>query len=258
MDGKPLQGKIALITGSSRGIGREIALEMARRGADVAIHYFRNRKSARQVQDEITALGVRAIAVGAHLGKREQITELFAEIDKQLGGLDLLVNNAASGVFRDVLEVDEQGWDWTMRISAQSALWCAQGAVPLMERHGGGRIVNMSSLGSHHTLSKYAMVGTAKGALETLTRYLAVELAPKGILVNAVSPGAVRAGEGPDLWDLHPDKDATLEYLSKRTPLGRLVNPGDVARAVCFLCGPDAAAVVGQVLAIDGGYSVTL
>ena len=146
-DAKPLAGKVALVTGGSRGIGRAIALELASRGADIAINYFRNHKEARSAQDEIEALGVRCIRITAHLAEAKQVQKLFKAVSDEFGHLDILVNNAASGVQRSAMELEEKHWDWTMNINTKAPWLCAQAAVPLMSE--GGRIVNISSLGSN-------------------------------------------------------------------------------------------------------------
>ena len=190
------EGKIALVTGGSRGIGKAIALELARRGADVAFNYLRSHKAAADTQSEIERLGVRCLRVKAHLGDSAKIKELFARVSGEFGRLDILVNNAASGVQRPVAELEEKHWDWAMNINAKAAWLCSIEASRLMDR--GGSVVNITSQGSSKVLPYYFSVGTSKAALEAITRYLAVELAPKGISVNAVSGGVRRdRGIGP-------------------------------------------------------------
>jgi len=248
-----LKGKTALITGSSRGIGRAIALELARSGADIVVTYFRKRKEAEATVTEIKSHGVDAIGVRVHLGKSNQIESMFTKAEESFGGVDILVCNAASGVFKPAMEVDQRSWDWTMDINAKSVLWCAQHTVPKMEARGWGRIVNVSSVGTFRMLPYYSMTGVSKGAIETLTRYLAVELAPKGIIVNAVAPGAISTEE----WTSYPGGgEAVLAETVQRTPLVRLVTPEDVARVVAFLCSDNAEGIVGQTITIDGGWSL--
>lgn len=244
--------KVALVTGSGRGIGRAIALYFARCGADVVVNFFRNRQPAEQTADEVRALGRTALAVKADIGTLEGIESLFEQVEAQFGGLDYYIGNAASGYNRQALQQRPKGWDWTMNINARSLLFAAQRAVPLMQKRGGGAIVSISSPGSQRVLPDYAVVGASKAALEALTRYLAVELAPLGINVNAVSPGVVKTEALEHFSFL---KDPTmLENLSRRTPAGRMVTPEDVAGVVGFLCSPAACMIRGQVIVVDGGY----
>jgi enoyl-[acyl-carrier protein] reductase III len=249
-------GKIALITGSGSGIGRAIAIRLAQGGADVAINYFRNRQPAVETRSTIESLGQRAIVLGANIGDIDELNGLIDQTVDQLGGIDILVCSAASGYNRPVLKQRPKGWDWTMNINARSALFAAQRAAPIMERRGGGAIVNISSPGATRVLPDYVVVGASKAALESLTRYLAIELAPLGIQVNAVSPGVVPTGalqhfaisEDPEL----------LERARVATPAGRLATPEDIAEIVAFLCGPSAEMIRGQVILADGGYSLPI
>lgn len=246
--------KIALVTGSGRGIGRAIALHFARQGADVVVNYFRNRRPAECTAREIKALGRSATLVKANIGSLEGIDFLFAEVERQFGGLDILVCNAASGYNRPVMEQKPKGWEWTMNINARSLLFAAQKAVPLMEKCGGGAIVSISSPGSTRVLPDYVVVGASKAALEALTRYLAVELAPMNIAVNAVSPGVVET-EALKHFDLMQD-ESLMARIATHTPAGRLVTPQDVAEVVAFLCTPAASMIRGQTIWVDGGFSL--
>jgi enoyl-[acyl-carrier protein] reductase III len=246
-----VRGKIALVTGGGRGIGRAIVLELARRGADVVVNYLRNADAAEATAGAARALGVQAVALRGHVGEPEKVEALFATVREQFGALDILVNNAASGVIRPVLELEARHWDWTLDINARGAWLCAKQAVALMAGRG-GRIVNISSLGSGRVLKNYAAVGVSKAALEALTRYLAVELAPFGIVVNAVAGGLVET----EALRYFEDREAMLADARERTPAGRMVTPEDLASAVAFLCGPGAEMIRGQVLVVDGGYSL--
>jgi enoyl-[acyl-carrier protein] reductase III len=250
----PFSGKIALVTGSGRGIGRAIALHFASRGADVAVNFFRNRKPAEETAAAIEALGRRAVLVKADVGDLDDLARLFDEAGEAFGGLDIFVHNAASGYNRPALEQKPKGWEWTMNINARALLFAAQRAAPLMEKRGGGSIVSISSPGSGRVLPDYVVVGASKAALESLTRYLAVELAPKNIVVNAVSPGVV---ETEALQHFDALKQAgVIEQAVAATPAGRLVTPEDVAEVVAFLCTPAAAMIRGQVIVVDGGYTL--
>ncbi len=176
---KMLQGKIALITGGSRGIGRAITLKLASEGADVIINYFRKTSTAELTAREAREKGVNAHIIKANVGEAEKIDAMFHEIEEKFGRLDILVNNAASGVARAALDLDSRGWDWTMDITARAFLLCAQRATKLMKN--GGNMVTISSLGSRLVMPIYTAVGASKAVLEALTRYLAIELAPLGI-----------------------------------------------------------------------------
>ncbi len=246
--------KIALITGSGRGIGRAIALHFARQGADVVINYFRNRKPAEETAAAVRQLGRRALVVKANVGDLDDLQRLFAETEAAFGGLDFFIHNAASGYNRPALEQKPKGWDWTMNINARSLLFGAQHAARLMQPRGGGAIVSISSPGAQRVLPDYVLVGASKAALEALTRYLAVELARQNIVVNAVSPGVVLT-EALRHFDALKD-EGLVDRTVAATPAGRLATPEDVAGVVAFLCSPAAAMIRGQTLTVDGGYSL--
>jgi enoyl-[acyl-carrier protein] reductase III len=249
-------GKVALVTGSGRGIGRAIAIRLAEEGADLVVNFFRNREPAEETAEAIRALGRKVIVIKANVGDMDGIATLFDATDKKYGGLDILICNAASGYNRPALEQKIKGWDWTFNINARSLLFCAQRAVPLMEGRDGGSIVSISSPGSFRVLPDYVLVGASKAALEALTRYLAIEFAPLGIVVNAVSPGVV---ETDALKYFNILKDETIiPQAIDATPAGRLVTPEDVAGLVAFLCTPEASMIRGQVIMIDGGAALPI
>ena len=238
-------GATALVTGGSRGIGKAIALRLAREGAArVAIGYFRSDAAAEETAEELRGLGAEPILVRGNVTSERVLEQVGA-----LGPLGVLVHNAASGVIRPALETDERHWDWTLGANARALLALARVAVPSMPP--GSSIVGISSLGSTRVLDDYALVGTSKAALEALVRYLAVELAPQGIRVNAVSAGIVETGA----LDHFPNREAMLE-MGARNPAGRLVAPEDVADAVAFLCSPAADMIRGHTLVVDGGWSL--
>lgn len=248
-----LTNKVALITGSSRGIGRAIAIELARQGANIVVHYLRKTSAAKEVVAAIEAMGPRAIAIKANLAEADKIEALYDKVESTFGRCDIFVGNAASGTPRDIMDISDKHWDWTMDINARSILRCVQRSVPLMEKEGWGRIINISSPGSTRVLPHYAAIGLSKAVVEALTRYLAVDLAPKGIIVNAISPGLIRT----DAVTAFPvDLQAVIAQTTERTPTRRLVTPEDVARVVAFLCSDAASMVVGQTIKIDGGYGL--
>ncbi len=252
MDEMTFAGKIVLVTGSGRGIGRAIALHFARLGADVVVNFFRNRAPAEETAGEIEKLGRQALLVKADVGDLDELGRLFEETEKKFGGLDIFIHNAASGYNRAVLEQKPKGWDWTMNINSRSLLFAAQRAVPLMEKRGGGSIVSISSPGANRVLPDYVVVGASKAAIESLTRYLAVELSSQNIVVNAVSPGIVETEALKHFASL--SDQGILEKAIASTPAGRLVTPEDVAGVVGFLCTPAASMIRGQVVVVDGGY----
>jgi len=248
---KALKGKIALITGGSRGIGRAITLKLAEEGADVIINFFRKRSTAESTAQAARDKGVKAHIIKANVGEPEQIASMFDEIESQFGRLDILINNAASGVARSALDLDDRGWDWTMDINARAFLLCAQRAALLMKK--GGKMVSISSLGSRLVLPIYAAVGVSKAALEALTRYLAIELAPRGICVNGIAAGAVET-EALKLYTADPNPP---QPAWQTTPAGRMVQPEDIANLVAFLCSEGSDMIRGQIIVIDGGVSLT-
>lgn len=250
---QPFAGKIALVTGSGRGLGKAAALHLARQGADIVVNFFRNREPAEAVAREIKALGRKALVVKAHVGTDQGLDELFDRTASYYGGLDILVSNAASGYNRPALEQKPRGWDWTMNINARSLLFAAQRAVPLMASRGGGAIVAISSPGARRVLPDYVVVGASKAALEAIVRYLAVELSPMNIVVNGISPGIVET-EALQNFDLIRSDDDLIERSIRHTPAGRMVTPGDVASLIGFLCSPEAFMIRGQIIVIDGGY----
>ncbi len=246
-----LKGKVALVTGGSRGIGRAIVLRLAEEGADVIINFFRHRQAAEQTAAEAASKGGTARIIKAHVGEIEKIDSMFETISNDFGRLDILINNAASGVARSVLELDSQAWDWTMDINAKAFLFCAQRAAKLMEGRD-GKIVAISSLGSSLVWPSYAAVGISKAALEALTRYLAIELAPKGISVNSVAAAAVQT----EALKLYADEQAGAGARWQMTPAGRMLTAADVANIVAFLCSDQAYMIRGQTIIIDGGLSL--
>lgn len=248
-----LQGKVALITGGSRGIGRAIAVELARCGADVVVNYARKQQAAEEVVAEVRALGRRALACRANLAEADKIEAMFDQIEAEFGRCDIVVGNAASGILKPLTEITDKHWDWTMDVNARSILRCVQRAVPHMRRQGWGRIVNITSMGSVRVYPAYTMVGISKAAIEAMTRYLAAELAPQGITANAIAPGIVDTDA---LTHFPLDSAEAIRVATKRTPAGRIVTPEDVGKLAAFLCSDAAAMIVGQTIVIDGGFSL--
>ncbi|WP_139492284.1 enoyl-[acyl-carrier-protein] reductase FabL [Brevibacillus dissolubilis] len=247
------QGKVALVTGGTRGIGKAIAMQLAEQGYTIVLNYLRNRTAAKETAAELEARGARVHLIKANVGDVTKIKAMFQEIDEVFGRLDILVNNAASGVLRPLMELEESHWDWTMEINAKALLFCGQEAAKLMMKTGeGGKIVSVSSLGSIRVFDNYTAVGVSKAALEALTRYLAVELAKHKIVVNAVSGGVVDT----EALKHFPNRDELLTEGASRTPAGRMVEEEDMANAVMFLLSDKAWMIRGQTLIVDGGFSL--
>jgi enoyl-[acyl-carrier protein] reductase III len=241
-----IDGRAVLVTGGTRGIGKAIALRFAQLGASrVVIGYLRKDSVAEEAADELREAGTEPVAVRGNVASQKTVAELASH-----GPYAAVVHNAATGVIRSALETEDRHWNWTMEANARALLSLARACVPEMEH--GSSLVGVSSLGSTRVMENYVLVGASKAALESVVRYLAVELAPRGIRVNAVSAGLVETGA----LEHFPNRAAMLSSSRTRTPAGRMVEPEDVAGAVAFLCSPDAEMVRGHVLVVDGGFSL--
>jgi len=247
-----LSGKRAVVVGGSRGIGRAIALRLAAEGAHVLVSYARSEEAAEAAAAECRACGVESEAVRADIGDASAVAALFARAE-QWGGVDVLVNNAARGLERPrpALEQRTKHLHATMEVILFGPWRAVQAAAPLMERRGGGAIVNLLSPGAWQYIPNYSAVAVSKAALASLTRYLAVELAPRGIRVNGVSAGGVEGSEGE-----HSLRAGIAQRLGPYVPAGRNVTPQDVAAAVAWLCSDESAMVVGETLHLDGGFGI--
>ena len=241
-----LENGSVLVTGGTRGIGKAIALRLASEGATrIALGYLRNDKAAEVAADEIRAAGAEPILVRGNVASEKVVAEFASH-----GPYAAVVHNAATGVIKPALETEDKHWDWTLNANARALLSLARACAPDMPN--GSSIVAVSSLGAQRVLENYVLVGTSKAALESVVRYLAVELSPRGIRVNAVSAGVVET----EALDHFPNREQMLSAGKTRTPAGRLVEPEDVAGAVAFLCSPDADMLRGHTLIMDGGYSL--
>lgn len=241
------EGSAVLVTGGSKGIGRAIAMQLAREGASVAITWFRDRSSAERTVEELEGLGAHAIAIRSCLDRAEAADHLSDEVTNALGECRHLVSNAATGTFRPLVASRPRHWDWVLGTNTLALPRLAQ-AFPKAES-----ILALSSLGSARVIPGYGIVGVSKAALEAMVRYLAVELAPT-CRINAVSPGLV---ETESIKRLFPSSGQWVDVARGKTPLQRLVTPDDVARLACFLLSHDADMLTGQVVVLDGGYSLT-
>ncbi len=246
-----LDGKVALVTGAARGIGRAIARKLATAGCDVAVNYYNSHDEAEALCRELRAMGRRACALKASVGMPDSVDELFAELRKHFERVDILVSNAASGVLRPAMEMSLKHWRWCMETNALALTLLAQHVVPMMP--AGGRIIAMSSLGAVRAMPAYGFVGASKAALEAMVRTLAQELGPRGIRVNTVSAGVVDT----DALGYFPNREQLLESFAQRTPAGPTLTPEDVAGAVYLLCLPEAAMINGHTLVVDGGFAIS-
>jgi NAD(P)-dependent dehydrogenase (short-subunit alcohol dehydrogenase family) len=245
--GQAFAEKTALVTGASRGIGREIALELARQGAAVIVNYFDDPAGAESTVEEIRKLGPRALALYADVGISADVDHMIEQAAKEFPRIDILVNNAGVQTWKPLLELEETDWDRVIRTNLKGCFLCTQRVGRIMKEHGGGRIVNMGSGSNKFAFPRLVDYTASRGGIEMFTKVAAVELAPFGITVNCIAPGAIEtertrleAGDFAGTW-------------AKLTPLGRIGTPLDVARGVVFLASDAAGFVTGQTLWVDGG-----
>jgi enoyl-[acyl-carrier protein] reductase III len=247
----PLTGRIALITGAARGIGRATAIKLAREGCDIAANYYNSAGEAEALCGEIRALGRRAVAIQGSVGIPDSVDEIFAEFRKHFDRLDVIVSNAASGVLKPTVEMTLKHFRWCMETNALALNLLVQRGLPLMGDDA--RVIAMSSLGAQRAMPGYGFVGASKAALEALARSLAQELGPRGVRVNVVSAGVVDT----DALAYFPNRDELLADFARRTPAGPTLTPEDVANAVYLLCLPEARLINGHTLVVDGGFAIS-
>jgi len=246
-----LAGKVALVTGASRGIGRAVAHKLAAAGCDIAANYYNSAEEAEALCVELRAMGRRAYAIQASVGIPDSVDDMFVEFSRHFDRLDIVVSNAASGVLKPALEMTLKHWRWCLETNALALNLLAQHAVPLMAP--GASIIAMSSLGASRAMPDYGFIGASKAALESLVRTLAQELGPKHIRVNAVSAGVVDT----DALRHFPNREELLANFARRTPAGPVLTPQDVAAAVYLLCLPEALMITGHTLVVDGGFCIS-
>ena len=253
MSEKPLAGKTAVVTGGTRGIGRAAALKLGALGADVVVNYARREEDALKVVDELKSLNVTAAAIRADMSDLDEIHDLFTQIKDRFDGLDILINSAARGLERPRNAMDSlpNHLRHTFETNVLGPWFAPKEAAPLMEARGGGSVVNLTSIGARRYMPRYAAVGVTKGALDTLTMYMAVELAPSKIRVNGVCPSWVEETGGTSALS-----DGLGDALLNMIPIGRHVTSEDVANLVAFLCLPESEMIVGQSIILDGGATL--
>jgi len=247
----PLTGKVALVTGAARGIGRAIARKLGTEGADVAVNYYNSSDEAEALCAELKAMGRRACAIQASVGIPESVDEMFVEFGHEFDRLDFLVSNAASGVLKPAVEMTLKHWRWCLETNAFALNLLTQRGLPLMGH--GSRIIALSSLGAQRAMPAYGFIGASKAALESLVRTLAQELGSRGIRVNAVSAGVVAT----DALSSFPNRAQLLADFAQRAPAGPVLTPEDVAGAVYLLCLPEAQMINGHTLIVDGGFAIS-
>ena len=246
-----LAGKVALVTGAARGIGRATALKLAHAGCDVAANYYNSADQAEALCGEIRSLGRRAVAIQGSVGVPDSVDEIFTELRKHFDRVDILVSNAASGVLKPTVEMTLKHFRWCMETNALALNLLVQRALPLMTE--GARVVALSSLGAQRAMPGYGFIGASKAALESLVRALAQELGPRGIRVNVVSAGVVDT----DALAYFPNREELLADFARRTPAGPTLTPDAVADAIYLLCLPEAAMINGHTLVVDGGFAIS-
>jgi 3-oxoacyl-[acyl-carrier protein] reductase len=239
-----LTGKVAIVTGSSRGIGRAIAERLGRDGAHVVVNYSGNAEKAQEVVQAIETAGSKAIAIKADLSNPEDVHHLFDETEKQFGSLNILVNNAGAFVMKPAIDITLEEFDKVISVNVRGTFLALQEAARRIQ--DGGRIVNLASNATVMSLSGQSVYAASKAAVEQFTRVLAKELGARQITVNAVAPGATETDMVPDV---------AREVVPKQTPLGRMGQPEDIADVVAFLVSEDARWITGQIVGVNGGMS---
>jgi 3-oxoacyl-[acyl-carrier protein] reductase len=245
-----LEGKVALVTGASRGIGREIALEFAREGADVAVNYAGSEEKAREVAEEIKAMGRKALLVQCDVSDSQAVQDMIKSVVDYFGGLDILVNNA--GITRDnlILRMKEEEWDAVINTNLKGVFLCTKAAARAMMKKRSGRIINISSIVGIIGNPGQANYVAAKSGVIGLTKTTAKEFASRGITVNAIAPGFISTDMTEDL------PEEVKEAMIKQVPLARIGEPKEIARVALFLASPDSSYMTGQILRVDGGMGM--
>lgn len=249
-----LTGKIALVTGSSRGMGRACALRLAEAGADVIVNYVTSRTAAMETAKEIRAMGRRSFVVKADVSEKDDVESMMEYIGDHIQQLDIIVSNAATGGFRPLLAANEKHFENTYHTNVLAMLYLVQAGMPLLEKSKGrAKVVGISSHGSDMALPWYGLIGSSKAALESLARHLTLEVGDKGVNVNIVKSGLVETDSTKRL----PGADQMFAHRKDKTMMGeRMLSIEDIANAVVFLASPLADLVQGETLVVDGGAAV--
>jgi NAD(P)-dependent dehydrogenase (short-subunit alcohol dehydrogenase family) len=256
-DRRRFEGKKVLVTGSGTGIGRGIALEFAREGADVALHYAHSDAGAKSAAEEIVAMGRRATVIQASFEDVDEVVRLGAEATAFLGGIDCLVNNSGITFNKPFVKITREQYDTVFNVNIRAQFFLTQHVVQHMLNNGGGAIVNLTSIHGVQGAPEHAVYAATKGAIIAFTRTLGVELAHKGIRVNAIAPGWVMVENHRKIFPGYTE-EAALEGARNSVPLGRPGFPKDIARLALFLCSEDAEYIVGQTIIADGGTTALM
>lgn len=247
-----LDQKVVLVTGSSRGIGREIALAMAKEGARLIINYSRSKDSALEVVEKISDMGGKAIAVQAGVTEREQVQKLVEVAIEEFGRLDVLVNNAGGFPIKPFLMVSDEEWEKVMALDLKSVFVCSQIALGAMRKQRSGTIINIASVSGLVGAVSMVPYSAAKGGVIAFSKALAREAAPMGVTVNAIAPGIIETDTALQVFP----ESALSAYKTYQVPLGRLGRPEELGGITIFLASEEARYITGQVYAVDGGYTM--
>ena len=249
-----LEGKVALVTGGSRGIGKATAIGFAKAGADVALT-SRNLPDLEIVADEIGKLGRKSLAVATHVGRMDQIQPLADKVVAELGTIDILVNNAGTNFFMPAIDMTEGGWDVVMNLDLKGLFFLSQAVARVMKEHGGGKIINVSSTSGFKVQVPTGHYSIAKAGVIMATKVMALEWAQYNIRVNCIAPGAIETRLYDAIFALLPEEEARAQkkQAAKRIPMGRVGEPGEIADAMLFLASDASSYMTGQTFAVDGG-----
>lgn len=249
-----LTGRVAIVTGSSRGMGRACILRLAQAGADCIVNYVTSRSAAMETAGEILALGRKVHVIKADVSEEDDVRSMMEYIEREIGQLDIVVSNAATGGFRPLLAANQRHFQNTFNTNVLALLYLVQSAMPLLERaQGRGKVVALSSHGSDMALPWYGLIGSSKAALESLARHLTLEVGDRGVNVNVVKAGLVET----DSTRRIPNAGDMFDHRKDKTMMGdRMLSVDDVANAVLFLASPLADLIQGETLTVDGGAAV--
>jgi NAD(P)-dependent dehydrogenase (short-subunit alcohol dehydrogenase family) len=247
-----LLNKKAIVTGSSLGIGKGIALALAKEGADIVINYHSHKEEADKVAKKIRDLGRKCIVIKADIGSVKEIDEMFSIVSKEFEGIDILVNNAGVSEYYPLNEITEEIWDKTLSINLKGAFFCSKFAAEEMKKRKGGKIVNIASCGAILGFASLPHYCASKGGLVALTRQMAVDLAKYKINVNCIGPGAIITERSQKVWEDEKTRKAWEEII----PLSKIGEVEDLVEGVVYLCSEGSSYVTGQTIYIEGGWSV--